>query len=317
MDEFERIARLLAPLAGGFPGALGLTDDAALIAPKPGEELVVTVDAMVEGVHFLPDDPPDLVARKLLRVNLSDLAAMGAVPLAYVMTTALPARCGDDWLARFCAGLATDQAAFAVSLAGGDSVSTPGPVTLSLTALGTLPAGTAVRRDGARAGDAVYVTGTVGDGALGLLAIRGALGALSAGHRDALAGRYRLPEPRVAMGPALRGTAHAMIDVSDGLVADLAHVAETSGVAAIVEQDRVPLSPAARAAVDRDPGLWTTVLTGGDDYELLFTGPPGLETECWPVPLQRIGRIEAGAGVRVVSGDGRVLEIARSGFRHF
>ncbi len=191
LGEFGRIARFLAPLAAGAPGALGLTDDAALIALAPGERLVITADAIVEGVHFLPEDPPDLVARKLLRCNLSDLAAMGAVAQSYVMTMALPKRCDDAWVERFAAGLAVDQAEFGIALLGGDSVSTPGPIALSVTAFGRVAAGREIRRSGAQPGDILYVSGTIGDGALGLLAATGRLVGLDPAERDYLADRYR------------------------------------------------------------------------------------------------------------------------------
>jgi thiamine-monophosphate kinase len=319
--EFGRIARYFAPLAA-TPGALGLTDDAALLSPAMGEELVVTADALVEGVHFLPGDPPDLIARKLLRCNLSDLAAMAARPFAYVLTMALPGRCDDLWVERFAHGLGEDQAAFGITLLGGDSVSTPGPISLSLTAFGLVRSGTAVRRNGARAGDLVYVSGTIGDGALGLLAATGQLDGIDLDHRHWLADRYRLPQPRVTLGPALAGLASAMMDISDGLVGDLDHIAETSYVAAVIEAPRVPISAAAASVLALDPGLLETILTGGDDYELLFTIRPDAVAELQRcaaeagVPVTAIGRIDAGEGVRVLDRAGCDLALSRRGFRH-
>ena len=320
LGEFGRIARFFAPLASGAPGALGLTDDAALVDCPPGERLVVTVDAMVEGVHFLADDPPELVARKLVRVNLSDLAAMAARPVGYFLTTALPKFRGDDWLAGFAAGLAQDQAEFGITLLGGDSVSTPGPVSLTLTALGRVPAGAEVRRGGARPGDLVFVSGTVGDGALGLEAAQGKLdGLLEPADVAYLADRYRLPRPRVGLGPRLSGLASAMMDVSDGLVGDLGHICEVSGVAGVIEAGQVPLSVAAAKLPDR----LETILTGGDDYELLFTVPPERRdavtaaADAAGVPVTTIGRIEAGQGVRVLDGEGREMALAGIGWRHF
>ena len=320
LGEFGRIARFFAPLASGAPGALGLTDDAALVDCPPGERLVVTVDAMVEGVHFLADDPPELVARKLVRVNLSDLAAMAARPVGYFLTTALPKFRGDDWLAGFAAGLAQDQAEFGITLLGGDSVSTPGPVSLTLTALGRVPAGAEVRRGGARPGDLVFVSGTVGDGALGLEAAQGKLdGVLEPADVAYLADRYRLPRPRVGLGPRLSGLASAMMDVSDGLVGDLGHICEVSGVAGVIEAGQVPLSVAAAKLPDR----LETILTGGDDYELLFTVPPERRdavtaaADAAGVPVTTIGRIEAGQGVRVLDGEGREMTLAGIGWRHF
>ena len=320
LGEFGRIARFFAPLAAGAPGALGLTDDAALVDCPPGERLVVTVDAMVEGVHFLVDDPPNLVARKLIRVNLSDLAAMAAWPVGYFLTTALPTSRGDEWLAGFAAGLAQDQAEFGITLLGGDSVSTPGPVSLTLTALGRVAVGAEVRRSGARAGDLVFVSGTIGDGALGLDAARGQLdGLLDVADVSFLADRYRLPRPRVGLGPLLSGLAGAMMDVSDGLVGDLGHICQVSGVAGVIEAGRVPLSPAAALLPDR----MATVLTGGDDYELLFTAPPEREAAVMAaaaaagVPVTVIGRIEAGQGVRVLDGAGSEIPLDGVGWRHF
>jgi thiamine-monophosphate kinase len=320
--EFEIIRRYLAPLATS-PGALGLTDDAALLTPPPDCELVLTVDAMVAGVHFLDDDPPDLVARKLMRVNLSDLAAMGAEPLGYLLTTAWPRELGEDWIAGFVAGLAQDQAAYRCTLLGGDTVATPGPMSLTLTAVGQVPKGRAVRRQGARRGDAVFVTGSIGDGALGLLALKGELAGLSDGDLSWLAGRYRLPEPRTAVGPALTGLAHAMLDVSDGLVADAGHLAECAGLRFEVAQARVPLSPAAARAVAARPELWASVLGGGDDYELLFTAAPGdaagvaAVADRTGVAITEIGRVVSGAGVCVRDADGQQVTLSMPGWSHF
>src|SRR6516164_2588388 len=196
LGEFERIRRFFAPLAG--PGGLGLLDDAALVDCGPGHSLVVTADAIVAGVHYLPEDPPHLVAKKLLRVNLSDLAAMGARPLHYLLTTALPAELGAEWIAGFARGLEEDQRCFGVGLLGGDSVSTAGPAVLSLTAVGDVEEGMEIRRSGARAGDVVWVSGTIGDAFLGLLVLRGAHPDLAEAYRAALTTRFQVPEPRVA-----------------------------------------------------------------------------------------------------------------------
>lgn len=312
--EFELIERYFAPLARGFPGAYGLRDDAAVIAPAPGHELVAKTDAIIAGVHFLPDDPPELVARKALRVNLSDLAAKGAIPRAYMVDLMLPRTLDEAWVAAFARGLAEDQDEYAVHLIGGDTDSTPGPVTIAVMAFGEVPAGRMIRRAGARAGDTIYVSGTIGDAALGLEALRGALPGLDARVAGFLAGRYRLPQPRVALGARLAGLASAAIDVSDGLVADLGHLCEASRLAAVVESSRVPLSPAAQAVLAARPELIGTVLTGGDDYEILFTAPaqaPG-------VPGTPIGRMEAApAGVTVLDRRGQRLALARAGWSHF
>ncbi|MEX2009259.1 MAG: thiamine-phosphate kinase [Dongiaceae bacterium] len=322
--EFELIARYFAPLAAGRPGALGLRDDAALIDVAAGRQLVVTADALVGGVHFLDADPPDLIARKMLRVNLSDLAAMGARPFGYVMTVALPAAIDEPWLASFVAGLAADQAEFDVGLLGGDTAATPGPLTLSVTAFGDVARGAAPPRRGARAGDLVLVSGTLGDAALGLRSLRGQLADLPAVQREFLVDRYRLPRPRVALGLALAesGLATAAIDVSDGLVADLGHICETSGLGAVVEAARLPLSAAA-AACAAQPELLQAVLGGGDDYELLFAAPPDAAAALAALagrlglPLTVIGRMIEGAGVRVEDAAGREVRVASAGFRHF
>jgi len=321
LGEFERIRRFFAPLAG--PGGLGLRDDAAIVDCREGQRLVVTADAIVAGVHYLPDDPPDRVARKLLRVNLSDLAAMGARPLYYLLTTALPAALGSDWVAEFTRGLAEDQRRFGIHLLGGDSVATTGPAVLSLTAIGEVAAGMEVRRNDACAGDLVWVSGTIGDAFLGLALLRGAYPQLAPEYRAGLIGRYQVPDPRLDLGCRLAGTAHAMIDISDGLIADLGHICEISRVGAVAELASLPLSPAARIIVDREPGVRTRLATGGDDYELLFTAPAGSTkaisdlSSVLGLPITRIGRIEPGEGVRLVDAEGRTIPVGESGYRHF
>jgi len=321
VGEFERIRRFFAPLAG--PGGLGLLDDAAVVNCRAGRCLVVTADAIVAGVHYLPEDPPYLVARKLLRVNLSDLAAMGARPLHYMLTTALPAALGADWVSEFARGLAEDQDRFGIELLGGDSVATPGPAVLSLTAIGEVEEGMEIRRDGARTGDLVWASGTIGDAFLGLALLRGAHPQLTLEYRDHLIGRFRLPEPRVDLGRRLAGIAHAMIDVSDGLIADLGHICETSGVGAVVELASLPLSPAARFITDGAPGVRVDLAAGGDDYELLFTAPASLTeaidglSSALGLPITRVGRIEAREGVRLIDTEGRPIPVDHPGYRHF
>jgi thiamine-monophosphate kinase len=322
--EFDLIARYFAPLAAGAPGALGLLDDAALVDVSPGHRLAVTADALVAGVHFFADDPPDLIARKALRVNLSDLAAMGARPIGYFLAAAFADQ-DEAWLASFVSGLAADQATFGIALMGGDTVATPGPLTLAITAVGEVEPARALRRNAAKAGDAVFVTGTLGDSALGLAALRGALPDLSEADRRYLVQRYHLPEPRVDFARALaeEGLAACGMDVSDGLAADLGHICETSRVGARVEWARLPLSPAAAGALPARPDLRDLVVAGGEDFELLFAAPPAREGAILGLgarlglPVCRIGAVVAGRAVEVIDADGSIVRLASSGYRHF
>ena len=321
--EFERIARYLAPLAADRPEAFGLSDDAALLRPPSLGSYVTTLDTMVEGVHYLPDDPPELIARKLLRVNLSDLAAMGAAPYGYLLSLCLPGERDDAWLAAFCEGLRRDQEAFGIRLLGGDSVSTKGPPVLSLCAIGEAEEDTLFRRSGAQAGDLLFVSGTVGDGVLGLGARRREFLWLASDERDYLTKRYQLPEPRLALATALRGVATAAIDVSDGLLADAGHLAETSGVAIEISGPRVPLSNAAQSILAEDPELFISLLGGGDDYELLFAAPlearPAVlaAAEASATPVTEIGRVAAGEGVSLLDRAGEAVSVDREGWTHF
>jgi len=324
-DEFALIARYFAPLAAGAPGAAGLTDDVAALDVEPHEQLIVTADAVVGGVHFLADDPPDLVARKLLRANLSDLAGKGARPLGYLMTCAFPPEIDEPWLAAFVAGLAADQKEFGLSLLGGDTTATPGPATLSATVLGAVARGRLPRRGDAQAGDAVLVSGSLGDGALGLDVLRGRVAAPDAVGRDHLVGRYRLPQPRLALGRALAetGIVRAAMDISDGLLADLGHICNASRLGADVDWRRLPLSPAAAQMAAAQPELRERIVAGGDDYELLLTVPAdGVAAATAAaarvgVPLTAIGRMGGGAGVRIRDEQGREMRVARTGYRHF
>lgn len=310
--EFGFIRRHFRALAG--EGALGLTDDAALLRAPAGRELVVAVDTMVEGVHFLPDDPADTVGRKLLRCNLSDLAAMDAAPLGYLLSVTKPPARDEAWFAAFAEGLHADQALYGLSLLGGDTTATSGPLVLSLTILGHVAPGGALRRNGARDGDGIWVTGTIGDGALGLRALRGEL----ADPSGFLAHRYRLPEPRLGLG--LGGIARAAMDVSDGLVQDLGHLARESGVGARIDAASVPLSDAARQA---GPDWLATCLTGGDDYELLLAVPPAHDdalrraAAARGVAVTRIGRFDRTlSGVTVQGPSGETMAFARTGWSH-
>ncbi len=309
--EFELIARHFAPLAS--PEGLALGDDAALVPPPAGEALAVTCDTMVSGIHFLPSDPPDSIGHKLLAVNLSDLAAMGARPSHYLLATSWPEPPSEAWLAGFTAGLRRMQDAFGIGLVGGDTTRTPGPLTLTLTAFGAVEAGRALRRSTARPGDILFVSGTLGDAALGL----------RLGEEGPLRERLLRPTPRVALGRALLGLATAAMDVSDGLLGDLAHIAEQSRVGAVVEAARLPLSPAAAAVLSEDPSLFSLVLTGGDDYELLFTAAPSnreavvAAAAAADTPVTEIGIIRAEPGVVALDRDGHPLELETVGFRHF
>lgn len=317
--EFEVIAELLAPLGNGDPRALGFRDDAAVLPPRPGADTVMSTDTMVAGVHFPAGEDPEIVARRLLRVNLSDLAAMAATADAYLLNLALPGGIGDSWLEAFARGLRVDQDRFGVTLLGGDITRTGGPPVLSITVIGELPAGTAVTRGGAAPGDLVVVSGTVGDAVLGLRAAAEAMA-----DREFLIRRYRLPEPRLALGQALRGIATAMADVSDGLVADLGHICAASGAGARIGIDRVPVSEAA-AAMCREHGIDSAVLvTGGDDYELVFTVAAGDRARVLAaggeagVGIAEIGTVVGdSAGVSVVDADGRPMDVGGSGWRHF
>lgn len=325
LGEFELIARYFAPLAAS--GGLGLRDDAGLLRPARGYELVVTTDALVAGVHFLADDPPASIARKALAVNLSDLAAKGARPDGFVLSLALPKGWSEDWLAGFAAGLSDAARAGGCPLIGGDTVATPGPLTLSITAFGSVPAGRMVLRSGARPGDLILVTGTIGDGALGLKAHAPDrpdwVARLSEADRAFLADRYLHPQPRLALAPALQLHASAAMDVSDGLVGDLAKLAAASGVGADIDLAKVPLSAAVRAALMADPALAELAWTGGDDYEILCTASerefPALAAAAEEAGfgLTSIGRVTSDQGVIRYFEEGRARSFAHGSFAHF
>lgn len=327
MGEDELIEATFAPLAAGFPGALGLKDDCALLTPAPGEDLVLTTDAVAAGVHFFADDAAGDIAWKALAVNVSDLASKGARPIAYLLSVAFPERPERSWLAAFAKGLADAQAAFGIGLAGGDTDRRPGPFTATVTAIGSVPAGQMVRRATARAGDVLFLSGTLGDSALGLMLRQdeGLAATLGLGDADVahLVGRYLRPQPRVALAPVLRAYAHAAMDVSDGLVKDCGRLARTSGVAATLEVHRVPFSPAAGRALARRADLTLSALTGGDDYEILAAVAPeradAFKTAAAAagVPVAEIGHVSAGSGVTVVGADGRTLEVGAGGWDHF
>ena len=320
-SEFDLIAQSLASLSDAEHG-LGLTDDAALFEPTSGHTAVLSTDTLVAGVHFLPDDPPRDIARKALRVNLSDIAAMGAVPKGYLLNLSLPDDVADTWLDAFVAGLAADQQVFGVTLLGGDTVRTSGPFTVSVTAVGEVRLGRAIKRAGARIGDVVLVTGTIGDAVIGLRVLTEKAALDPANAKFAL-DRYRLPQPRTSVGPYLVGLASAAIDVSDGLIADLCHICETSSVAATILAAAVPLSPAGRAAIDAGQLTVSEAVSGGDDYELLFCAPPEARdalsrlSATLDVAITQIGEITVGAGVELIDGNGEAVVIDRPGYAHF
>jgi thiamine-monophosphate kinase len=297
IGEFELIARYFAPLAKSFKGAGGLKSDNAFL-------------------HFLSNEKPEIVAAKALRVCLSDLAAGGAVPFTYQLALSLQSNWTERWLAGFARGLAADQRRYGIVLSGGDTTSTPGPTTISIGAFGKVPRGKGLGRAGARAGDELWVTGMIGDAALGLLAARGRF------KSALLEKRYRLPEPRTKLGPLLIGIARATADVSDGLLADAGHIGEASGVAVHIERERVPLSSAARHIVDGEPRLWANVLGGGDDYELVIAVPPRKRAALHAaarasgVKVTQIGLFGRGEGVHLTVG-GRQARIPGKGYVHF
>ena len=317
--EFELIAKLFAPLAVKANEAFGLTDDAAIIKPSSGTDIVITADLLTAGIHFRPDDPPELIARKALRVNLSDLAAKGASPIGYLLSLALPSNWALSWMEDFAHGLRDDQDEFSLALFGGDTTSTNGPLTVAITAFGGLPKGTMIRRNGAKPGDSVFVSGTIGDGGAGLSALNGELTNLSTHHREELIRRYQLPMPRLDLGQALRGWASASLDISDGLLADLQHIAENSGVRISIDADRIPLSQALRGSG------WPllSAIAAGDDYEIAFTTPASARDEALMIaartntPVTEIGRVREGTGVLLLDSAGNEIPVSRKGYRHF
>lgn len=323
--EDRLIARYFQPLATA-PGALGLGDDAAVVTPPPGCDLVLTTDGVIAGVHFFLDDPPDTIGRKALRMNLSDLAAKGARPLGFLLAVALPAQPDEAWIAAFAEGLGVDAKHYDCPLLGGDTDKTPGPMSVSIAAFGAVPHGKMVKRSTAKAGDIVVVTGTIGDSALGLKLRRDYALAGQWRLSDAMAAhlkrRYLLPEPRNVLAQAVLANAVAAMDISDGLVGDLVKLCRASAVAAEIDVARAPLSEAARAAIVADPTLIETALTGGDDYEILLTLEPDklaafrAAADAAGVAVTEIGRVVAGRGARFLQ-DGKALAFTRASFSHF
>ncbi len=318
MDEHEILKRYLRPLAAKFPPARELLDDVAVlegVAP-----LAISMDTLVEGVHFPAGIlSPDQVARRALRVNLSDLAAAGARPLCHFLSLQLPAGTDRAWMAAFASGLRRDQERFGLPLAGGDTVRTPGPLAVSLTVVGRTGRGGPLSRARAAAGDTLVVTGTIGDAHLGRLHLEGRLPGGSGAER--LVRRFLLPEPRLQLGQALAPAAHAAIDVSDGLLADVRNLCRAAGTGARVCLDRIPLSPAGRGVVHRGHATLHELATGGDDYELLVSVPRPALPEVLSmgsggrVMMTPIGRLTANPDIAVVLPDGRESALV-DGYAH-
>jgi thiamine-monophosphate kinase len=322
LGEDDVIARYFAPLAG--PAGLGLRDDAALMRPPPGEDLVLTTDALVAGVHFFADDSPGKIAGKALRVNLSDLAAKGARPLGFLLSLALTRDWREDWLKAFADGLGADASGFGCPLIGGDTVATPGPLTLNIAAIGAVPQGRMIRRTGVKPGDRLYVTGTIGDAAIGLRIRQGRGPDIPHVEKTSLLERYLTPEPRLALASAMLAYANGGMDVSDGFVGDLTKMLEASRVSARVPIYRLPLSQAARTAIAVSPGLFEVAATGGDDYELIASTSPESaapfesEAAAAGVPLTFIGdAIEGRRPPRFIGSDGDPVVFARASYSHF
>jgi thiamine-monophosphate kinase len=314
--EFDLIARHFTRPAAN--AVLGVGDDCALVDVTNGMDLAVSTDTMVSGTHFFPDVDPENLGHKALAVNLSDMAAMGALPYWAMLAVTLP-NVDHAWLAAFAKGFFDLAQEYNVSLIGGDT--TRGPLSLTVTIMGEVPAGAALRRVGAKAGNDVWVSGNVGDAALAVAHRHGKLVLGEEDYREAVMRLYE-PTPRVALGQALRGLATAAIDISDGLLADLTHICRLSGVGATVELGNVPVSSIGAKHIGSDEGR-NAILAGGDDYELCFTAHPNSRdsiqdlTEVLGIPITRIGQIKRGKGVSLLGPDGRAVKIDGRGYDHF
>ena len=323
LGEFDLIETYFAPLASGVTGAFNLKDDAAVIEPPAGKSVVITNDTIVEGIHFFSEDSAEQIASKLLRVNLSDLAAMGSVPAFYNLSIALNSSISAHWVKKFARGLQRDQSEFGVSLLGGDTVSTSGPLTFSLTAIGYIESGKFLRRSGAVIDDDIWVSGTIGDAALGLLGVQGKLDNFSPNNLEYLISRYKKPNPRVQLAPALIDSANAVIDVSDGLLSDLNHICSESRVGADIFVSQIPVSDPVNIAINQDPNLVDLILSGGDDFELLFTAKISKRalfestTKALKIPLTRIGSIVKNRSISVYDENGTIIPKKKLGYTHF
>lgn len=327
VSESDIIDRYLRPLSAGFPGAFGLLDDCAALAIRDGEELVMSMDAVAAGVHFFPDDDAADIGWKALAVNVSDLAAKGARPLAYLMSLAFPEAPRHSWLEGFARGLGEAQAQFGIALAGGDTDRRPGPLAITITAMGTVAAGRNLLRCDAHAGDVLFVSGTLGDAALGLRLredpAQAAAWRLSADRASSLVATYLRPQPRLGLGPALRRYASAAMDISDGLAKDVGRLCRASSVGTVIALPALPLSPSAAAVVRADAACWARIIGGGDDYEVLAAVPSTLaadfraEAAKGGVKVTEIGVLDGGDGVRFVAADGRPMVVKDPGWDHF
>lgn len=322
-SEFDLIENIFAPLAKSYAGAANLKDDCAILSVSSGYEPLYTMDTLVEGVHFFGDDPPNLIAKKLLRVSLSDIASSGGVPKAYLLALSLPTTVSYEWLKVFAAGLTGDQKFYNVVLLGGDTTSTRGPLTLTLTAIGEVLEGKTVRRSGALIGDDIYVTGTIGDAAIALR-LRDEIGAESLREQyPKLYERYLLPQPRVELGYLLVGLATACVDISDGFHADLKHICDASSVGAKVLKANIPVSSLAKKVLTRQNKYWDSVFGGGDDYELLFTSSPENKEKIKKIAkesgvfVSKVGCTVAGSKVSIFEPNGDLARITNSGWTHF
>ncbi|MGB1540191.1 MAG: thiamine-phosphate kinase [Rickettsiales bacterium] len=319
MDEFARIHTYFAPLATAEPGAFDLKDDAAMLTPKAGEQLVITQDTLVENIHFPQNEHPFLVAQKSLRVNLSDLIAKGAKPHCYFLSLSLPEHTDEKWLANFVEGLAEDQKAYGITLMGGDSTRSPHSIVITVTAIGTTSA-PMIQRKGAKPGDTIYVSGTIGDSGLGHAILQGQHPQADASTKATLKHRYQQPNPRIELIDTLQRHAHAAMDVSDGLLQDLRHLCETSGVGAKLELEKIPLSGAAQNLLGETPSADDLLMlaTAGDDYEVLFTAAENT-LEAMPTPVTAIGKITDKADMVITpTYNGKHVTLPeRLGYRHY
>ncbi|WP_299812313.1 thiamine-phosphate kinase [uncultured Roseibium sp.] len=326
-DEFTLIQRYFAPLAND-PGSLGLTDDAAVLTPEAGHDLVLTKDMLAADIHFFSEDAPEAIAAKALRVNLSDLAAKGARPRGYLMGLALPADWTETWLERFCKGLAADQAAYDVQLLGGDTIRSGNGLQISITAIGEVETGKTVRRSGASPGDILFVSGTIGDAAAGLeVRLHPQFSHdhdLTESEELHILDRYLLPRPRTRLAGLITRFASAALDVSDGLIADCGHMAKASAVDITIDVGQVPFSGALQHLKVKSPQYFARCLNGGDDYEILASVPAGeaaafqQAAQAAGCPVAEIGRVEQGPGDVHLTEAGKPFRLdSDSGFRHF